>query len=128
MVTIATFNEPAKAKQLKKRFQEAGVKADVHNEAQSATGRLHVEAAGQRQSAWWRTRISRRAQGLMVEWEATDPDIAAAHSLPAMQFIADRISATDAQIYHPGAGRHSFRAEDFSQGILLPGLPFHLEQ
>ena len=32
MVTIATFNEPAKAKHLKTRLQEAGVKADVHNE------------------------------------------------------------------------------------------------
>ena len=32
MVTIATFNEPAKAKQLKERFQQAGLRADVHNE------------------------------------------------------------------------------------------------
>jgi hypothetical protein len=32
MVTIATFNEPSKAKHLKTRLQEAGVKADVHNE------------------------------------------------------------------------------------------------
>ncbi len=33
MVTIATFNEPAKARQLKRRFHEAGINADVHNEA-----------------------------------------------------------------------------------------------
>jgi len=33
MVTIATFNEPAEARQLKRRFQDAGLKADVHNEA-----------------------------------------------------------------------------------------------
>jgi hypothetical protein len=33
MVTIATFNEPAKARQLKRRFQDSGVNADVHNEA-----------------------------------------------------------------------------------------------
>ena len=33
MVTIATYNEPAKAKRLKEKFQAAGVKADVHNEA-----------------------------------------------------------------------------------------------
>ena len=32
MVTIATFNEPAKARQVKRRFQDAGIKADVHNE------------------------------------------------------------------------------------------------
>ena len=40
MVTIATFNEPAKAKHLKNRFQQAGVKADIHNEArlQKVTG------------------------------------------------------------------------------------------
>ena len=33
MVTIATFNEPAKARELKRRFQDSGIKADVHNEA-----------------------------------------------------------------------------------------------
>ena len=32
MVTIATFNESAKAKHLKNRLEEAGLKADVHNE------------------------------------------------------------------------------------------------
>jgi hypothetical protein len=32
MVTIATFNEPTKARQLKRRFHDAGVQADVHNE------------------------------------------------------------------------------------------------
>jgi hypothetical protein len=32
MVTIATFNEPVKAKHLKTRLQGAGLKADVHNE------------------------------------------------------------------------------------------------
>jgi len=30
MVTIATFNEPAKARQLKRRFHDAGLKADAH--------------------------------------------------------------------------------------------------
>ena len=37
MVTIATFNEPAKAKHLKERLQQAGVKADIHNEAHLQT-------------------------------------------------------------------------------------------
>jgi hypothetical protein len=32
MVTIATFNEPAKAKALKERLGKAGIRADVHNE------------------------------------------------------------------------------------------------
>ena len=50
MVTIATFNEPAKARQLKRRFQDSGIKADVHNEAPDAAVRLHVQAAGERQS------------------------------------------------------------------------------
>ena len=48
MVTIATFNEPAKARQLKRRFQDSGIKADVHNEAPHAAVRLHVQAAGER--------------------------------------------------------------------------------
>ncbi len=34
MVTIATFNEPAKARHLKDLLQQSGVKADVHNEGQ----------------------------------------------------------------------------------------------
>ena len=37
MVTIATYNEPAKAKRLKEKFIAAGVKADLHNEANLQT-------------------------------------------------------------------------------------------
>ena len=37
MVTIATYNEPAKAKHLKEKFKAAGVKADVNNEANLQT-------------------------------------------------------------------------------------------
>ena len=33
MVTIATFNESTQARQLKRRFQDSGIRADVHNEA-----------------------------------------------------------------------------------------------
>ena len=64
----------------------------------------------------------------MVEWEATDPDIGSRHSLPAMRLLAHRVSAADPQIPHPGAGQHSFRAQNFPEGILLPGLPFHLDE
>ena len=32
MVTIATFNDAAKAKRLKERLQQSGLKADIHNE------------------------------------------------------------------------------------------------
>ena len=77
MVTIATFNEPAKAKELKTRFQKAGLRADVHNE-------------GPLQAVWFMSKPQanakvfiedsdfERAQSLMVEWESTDPAIAAA--------------------------------------------------
>ncbi len=77
MVTIATFNEPAKAKQLKQRFQEAGLKADVHNE-----GHLQQVAFMSKPQANVKVMVEEddfeRAQRLMVEWESTDPDIATA--------------------------------------------------
>jgi hypothetical protein len=77
MVTIATFNEPTKARQLKRRLHDAGLKADVHNEAP-----LQQVAFMARPQANAKVMVDdndfERAQGLMVEWEAIDPDIAAA--------------------------------------------------
>jgi hypothetical protein len=77
MVTIATFNEPAKAKNLKRRFQQAGLHADVHNEAP-----LQQVAFMSKPQANAKVMVEdgdfERAQRLMVEWEASDPDIAAA--------------------------------------------------
>jgi transposase-like protein len=77
MVTIATFNEPAKAKRLKARFQESGLKADIHNEG-------HLQQLGFMSKPQANVKVQvedddfERAQELMVEWEASDPDIAAA--------------------------------------------------
>src|SRR6266480_326176 len=108
MVTIATFNEPAKARQLKRRFHDVGVKADVHNEAP-----LQQVAFMSRPQANAKVMVDdndfEKAQGLMVEWEATDPDIAAA------------------LIHYPGARRRSLRDENYSERILLSGLPLFLE-
>ena len=77
MVTIATFNEPAKAKRLKERFQQAGLKADIHNE-----GHLQQVAFMSKPQANVKVHIDDedfdRAQELMTEWEASDPDIASA--------------------------------------------------
>ncbi len=77
MVTIATFNEPEKAKRLKQRFQESGVRADTHNERYlqgvafmskpQASAKVMVEDAD-----------FERARDLMIEWESNDPEIAAA--------------------------------------------------
>lgn len=75
MVTIATFNEAAKAKGLKERLQQAGIKADIHNEA-----RLQQVAFMSKPQANVKVEVDdhdfERAQQLMVEWESTDPDIA----------------------------------------------------
>jgi transposase-like protein len=77
MVTIATFNEPAKAKQLKERFQQAGLRADVHNE-----NHLQQVAFMSKPRANVKVKVEEKdfeeAQRLMVEWEATDPGIASA--------------------------------------------------
>ncbi len=77
MVTIATFNEPAQAKSLKTRFNEAGLRADVHNEAPlQQIGFMSKPQANAKVLV--DDKDFERAQGLMVEWEATDPVIAAA--------------------------------------------------
>lgn len=77
MVTIATFNEAAKAKELKGRFQQAGLQADIHNEAP-----LQQVGFMSKPQANVKVLVDdndfERAQELMVEWEATDPVIAAA--------------------------------------------------
>src|SRR4051794_13571161 len=77
MVTIATFNEPTKAKRLKERFQQAGLKADIHNE-----GHLQQVAFMSKPQANVKVLVEdddfERAQALMLEWETSDPDVAAA--------------------------------------------------
>src|SRR5436853_7923426 len=77
MVTIATFNEPDKAKRLKQRFQEAGIEADIHNERH-----LQAVAFMSRPEANAKIMVDdanfERAQNLMIEWETTDPGGAAA--------------------------------------------------
>ena len=76
MVTIATYNEPAKAKKLKDKFNAAGVKADLHNEAN-----LQTYAFMSKPKASAHVMVEekdfQRAHNLMVEWEAADPDVAA---------------------------------------------------
>ena len=76
MVTIATYNEPAKAKRLKEKFRAAGVTADVHNEAG-----LQTYAFMSKPQANAKVMVDEenfeRAQALLVEWEAADPDIGA---------------------------------------------------
>lgn len=77
MVTIATFNEPAKAKQLKERFQKEGVKADVHNES-------HLQSVAFMSKPQANAKVMveeedfERANGLLNDWEANDPSLGAA--------------------------------------------------
>ncbi|HEV2097152.1 MAG TPA: DUF2007 domain-containing protein [Chthoniobacterales bacterium] len=81
MVTIATFNEPAKAKHLKDRLQGAGLKADVHNE-----GHLQAVAFMSKPQANAKVLVAEedfpRAQEMMIEWEKSDPEIGAAIRCP----------------------------------------------
>lgn len=81
MVTIATFNEPAKAKHLKGRLQDAGLKADVHNE-----GHLQAVAFMSKPQANAKVLVAEedfpRAQEMMLEWEKSDPEIGAAIRCP----------------------------------------------
>ncbi len=80
MVTIATFNDSAKAKHLKERLQERGVKTDIHNEA----GLQKAMLAGPQANAkvLVEERDFPKAQELMVEWETSDPDLVSAIRCP----------------------------------------------
>src|SRR5205809_6537300 len=45
-----------------------------------------------------------------------------------MRLLKYRVSADDPQIHHPRARWRSLHVENYSEGILLFGLPLHLEQ
>ena len=81
MVTIATFDDAAKAKHLKERFRQSSVRADVLTE-----GRMQAAASRADQHANVRVQVEEAdfatAQNLMVEWEKSDPDIGAAIRCP----------------------------------------------
>jgi hypothetical protein len=83
MVTIATFNEPAKAKHLKHRFQEVGLSADVHNEAGMQHAMLSDAQANAKVMVDEKDFV--KAQELLTEWEASDPDIKLAVRCPQCQ-------------------------------------------
>ena len=78
MVTIATYNDPAKAKHLRDKFREAGVKADLHNEAGLQTYAFMSKPKANAQVIVEDADFD-RAQALMVDWEAADPEITALH-------------------------------------------------
>jgi len=81
MVTIATFNEPSQAKHLKSRLEEAGVKADVHDER-------HLQKVAFMSDPHANAKVMvteedfARANKLMAEWEASDPQIGSAIRCP----------------------------------------------
>ena len=89
MVTIATFNEPSKAKHLKKRLQDAGLKADVHSE-----GHLRQVAFMSEPQANAKVMVNEEdfeaANKFMVEWEASDPEIGSAIRRARAQPFSER--------------------------------------
>jgi hypothetical protein len=77
MVTVATFNDAAKAKRLKERLQQAGLRADMINE-----GHIQQVAFMSKPQANVKVKVDdnefEKARTLMVEWESTDPEVASA--------------------------------------------------
>jgi len=77
MVTVATFNDAAKAKGLKERLQQAGLRADMINE-----GHIQQVAFMSKPQANMKVKVDdkdfEKALGLMVQWESTDPEVASA--------------------------------------------------
>ena len=80
MVTIATFGDAAKAKHLKKRLQEAGVKADINTE------RLQAVATMSDPHSTTKVMVEEeefaKANQMLTEWEADDPQIGSAIRCP----------------------------------------------
>lgn len=83
MVTIATFNEPAKAKHLKERLHQSGVKADVHNEGQMQAAMMAKPMANAKVLV--EENDFEKAHQLMVDWESTDPEVGSAIRCPNCQ-------------------------------------------
>lgn len=81
MVTIATFDDSTKARHLKERFQQAGVHADVVTE-----GQMQQMASRSGSQANAKVLVEEgqfeKAQTLLVEWEAMDPEIGSAIRCP----------------------------------------------
>jgi len=81
MVTIATFDDPAKARRLKERFQKSRVHADVVSE-----GQLQQVTSRSKPQANAKVMVEEKdfdaAQNLLVEWEASDPEIGSAIRCP----------------------------------------------
>lgn len=80
MVTIATFGEAAKAKHLKKRLQDAGVKADVNTERLQAVATLSGPDSNTKVLV--EEEDFAKANQLLTEWEADDPQIGGAIRCP----------------------------------------------
>ena len=81
MVTIATFNEQAKAKHLRDRFSQAGVGAEIFGE-----GALQRVAFMSKPQANVKVRVHEadfeKAQQLMRDWETSDPEVGCALRCP----------------------------------------------
>src|SRR5439155_24414907 len=50
------------------------------------------------------------------------------YSLPAMRLFEYRVPADDPKIYDACTRGGALRSENYSQGVLLPGLSLHLDQ
>ena len=65
----------------------------------------------------------------MVEWEATDPDISAALvRCPQCSSSNIEYPQMTRKFMTPALVGCALRPQNHSQGVLLPGLPFYLEQ
>ncbi len=81
MVTIATFNDQAKAKRLRNRLEQSGVQADIIGE-----GAIQRVAFMSKPQANVKVKVEEsdfeKAQNLMREWETADPEIGSALRCP----------------------------------------------
>lgn len=81
MVTIATFNEQTKAKHLREKLEQSGVPADIIGE-----GAIQRVAFMSKPQANVKVKVEEsdfeKAQTLMREWEAADPEMGTAQRCP----------------------------------------------
>jgi rubrerythrin len=81
MVTIATYNEQTKAKHVREKLEQSGVRADIIGE-----GTIQRVAFMSKPQANVKVKVDEadfeKAQKLMREWESADPEIGSALRCP----------------------------------------------
>src|ERR1043166_799559 len=109
-------------------FPRCRTKGRCSQRSTAATSRLHVASPSECESDGGRQRFRKGPGAHEGMGGHRSGRLRGSHSLSPMRLFKYRVPADDPKI-HDSSPRHcALRAENHSQGVLLPGLPLHLEQ